>query len=143
MSRNSPSPNIRELAQRLVAYEAAAGNPSEANMPAVLRVSEKLRRPLSTLAGSSGFGSLLARSLTLAKAQDPRLSAVQVKPDGSLEGLGSGDQDAESGVTLIAHLLELLVTFIGEGLVSSLVLDSWPNFTGINSSEKKDHDPTR
>ena len=112
-------------------------------MPAVLSVSEKLRRPLSTLAGSSGFRSLLVRSLTLAKAQDPRLSAVQVKPDGSLEGLGGGDQDAESGVILIAQLVQLLVTFIGEGLVLSLVLDSWPNFTGINSSEKKDHDPTR
>ena len=112
-------------------------------MPTALRVSEKLRRPLSTLAGSSGFRSLLARSLTLAKAQAPALSAVQVNPDGSLEGLGSGDQDAESGVILIAQLLELLVTFIGEGLVLSLVLDSWPNFTGINSSEKKDHDPTR
>ena len=68
---------------------------------------------------------------------------MQIKPDGSLEGLDSGDQDAEAGVILIAQLLELLVTFIGEGLVLSLVLDSWPNFTGINSSEKDDHDPTR
>lgn len=106
-------------------------------MPAVLCVSEKLRRPLSTLAGSSGFRSLLARAVTLAKAQDPRLSAVQVNPDGSLEGLGSQDQDAQAGVMLIAQLLELLVTFIGEGLVLNLVLDSWPNFTGINSSEKE------
>ena len=112
-------------------------------MPAVLCVSEKLRRPLSTLAGSSGFRSLLARSLTLAKAQAPALSAVKVKPDGSLEGLGSEDQDAEAGVILIAQLLGLLVTFIGEGLVLSLVLDAWPNFTGIDSLEKKDHDPTR
>ena len=129
MSRNSPSPKIRALAQPLLSYEAAAGNPSEANIPAVLCVSEKLRRPLSTLAGSIGFGSLLARSLRLAKAQAPGLSAVEVKPDGLLEGLGSGDQDAESGVILIAQLLELLVTFIGEGLVLSLVLDSWPDFT--------------
>src|SRR5664279_2374984 len=102
MSRNSPSPRIRALAQQLVAYEA--GNPSEPNMPAVFCVSEKLRRPLSTLAGDSGFRALLARSLSLAKAQAPRLSAVQVKPDGSLEGLGSEDQDAEAGVTLIAQL---------------------------------------
>jgi hypothetical protein len=138
MSRSSPpSPKIRALAQQLLAYEAAAGNPSESNMPAVLCVSEKLRRPLSTLAGSSGFRSLLARAVTLAKAQDPRLSAVQVNPDGSLEGLGSQDQDAQAGVMLIAQLLELLVTFIGEGLVLNLVLDSWPNFTGINSSEKE------
>ena len=146
MRRTSPSPKIRELAERLLVYEAARANLSEPNMPAVLCVSEKLRRPLSTLAGSSGFHSLLARSLTLAKAQAPGLSAVQVKPDGSLEGstdLGSQDQDAEAGVILIAQLLGLLVTFIGEGLMLSLVLDAWPDFTAIDTLEKNDHDPTR
>src|SRR5450755_47308 len=125
MSRTSPSPKIQELAQRLLAYEAARVNPCEANIPAVLRVSEKLRRSLSTLAGSSGFRSLLARALTLAKAQVPGLHAVQVKPDGSLEGLndsGNGEQGAVAGVILIAQLLGLLVTFIGEGLMLSLVL---------------------
>ena len=100
MSRTSPSPKIRELAERLLAYEAARASLSKPNMPAVLCVSEKLRRPLSTLAGSSGFHSLLARSLTLAKAQAPGLSAVQVKPDGSLGGLtdlgSQEDQDAEA-----------------------------------------------
>lgn len=111
-------------------------------MPAVFYVSEKLRHPLSTLAGSSGFRSLLARALTLAKAQNPRLARCNLKPDGSLDGLGSEDQDVEAGVILIAQLLELLVTFIGEGLVMNLVLDSWPNFAGINSTEKKDHGPT-
>ena len=115
-------------------------------MSAVLCVSEKLRLPLSTLAGSSGFRSILARSLTLAKAQAPGLSAVQVKPDGSLEGLsylGNQDQDAEAGVILIAQLLGLLVTFIGEGLMLSLVLDAWPDFTAIDTLEKNDHAPTR
>lgn len=105
-------------------------------MPAVLSVSEKLRRRLSTLAGSSSFRALIARSLTLAKAQNPRLNAVQIQPDGSLECLGSEDLDAEAGVILIAELLELLVTFIGEGLVLSLVLDSWPDLNGIHSPEK-------
>jgi len=143
MNRNIPSPKIRALAQRLLAYEDSAANPSAAHMPAVFCVSEKLRHPLSTLAGNSGFRSLLARALTLAKAQNPRLAQCNVKPDGSLEGLGTEEQDAEAGVTLIAQLLELLVTFIGEGLVMNLVLDSWPNFTGITSTEKRDHDPTR
>jgi hypothetical protein len=41
-------------------------------------------RPLSTLAGVEGFRSLLARALTLAKAQVPSLAAVQVKADGTL-----------------------------------------------------------
>jgi hypothetical protein len=146
MSRNSPSPKIRELAQRLLAYEAATADPSDATMAAVFGVSEKLRRPLSTLAGSSGFRSLMARSLALAKAQMPGLIAVQVKPDGSLEGLSdlaSQDQDAEAGVILIAQLLALLVTFIGEGLMLSLVLDAWPDFSAVETLEKNDHDPTR
>ena len=146
MSRTTPSPKIRELAQRLLAYEAVGDNPSGANMPAGFRVAEKLRRPLSTLAGSSGFRSLLARALTLAKAQVPRLSAVQIKPDGSLEGLsdlGNQDQAAEAGVILIAQLLGLLVTFIGESLMLSLVLDAWPDFPCLIPWRKSDHDPTR
>ncbi len=131
MKGRTPSPKIRELAQRLLAYEAASDNLSDSNMPTVLRVSEKLRRPLSTLVGSSGFRSLLARALTLAKAQVPGLSAVEIKPDGSLEGLhdlGNPGQSAEAGIMLTAQLLGLLVTFIGEGLMLSLVFDEWPEF---------------
>ena len=137
MSRPGPTPKIRQLALRLLSYEAAI--PSEPPMPAALRVSEKLRRPLSTLVGSSGFRSLLARALTLAKAQAPGLSAVQIKPDGSLEGLSDlGNQDqAAAGVILIAQLLGLLVTFIGESLMLSLVLDAWPDFPVFDSLEKK------
>jgi hypothetical protein len=140
MSRTSPSPKIQELAQQLLAYEAARPNPSEVNIPAVLCVSEKLRRSLSTLAGSSGFRSLLARALTLAKAEVPALSPVQVQPDGSLEGwrdFGNEDQHADACVILIAQLLGLLVTFIGEGLTLSLVLDAWPDFSVTNTLEKK------
>jgi hypothetical protein len=145
MSRTPPSPKIRELAEGLLAYEAAADNPSEANVPAGLRVSEKLRRPLSTLVGSSGFRSLLARALTLAKAQAPGLSAVQIKPDSSLEGLSDlrNQDQAAAGVILVAQLLGLLVTFIGESLMLSLVLDAWPDFPGLIPWRKSDHDPKR
>jgi hypothetical protein len=145
MSRSSSAgPKTRALAQQLLAYEVgAAGGPSEANTPAVFCVVEKLRQPLSTLAGSSGFRSLLMRALTLAKAQAPELSTVQVKPDGSLDGWGSEALEAQAGVILIAQLLELLVTFIGERLVMNLVLDSWPNLSSINGLEKKNHDPPK
>src|SRR5687768_5273625 len=115
MNRNIPSPKARAIAQQLLAYEAGAGNPSEANTPAAFRVSEKLRRPISTLAGASGFRVLLSRALTLAKAQVPGFGAVQVKPDGSLEGLSElcNDQVPEAGVLVIAQLLGLLGVFIG------------------------------
>ena len=147
MSRTAPSLEIGQLACRLTAYDSAVNHPATAGMPAEFRVVEKLRRPLSTLARAAGFRSLLARSLTLAKAQAPRLSTVRVKPDGSLEGLhGLGDQDqaAEAGVVLIAELLGLLVTFIGESLMLSLVLEVWPEFPVMDTEywRKDRHDAT-
>ncbi len=125
-------PESRYLAQRLLTYEAVAGKNSEATESAAFRVCAKLRRPLITLAGVAGFRSLLSRALTLARAEAPSLSAVQVAADGSLQGLDElepqidKDQASEGGAILIAQLLGLLLTFIGEGLTLSMVQDVWP-----------------
>jgi hypothetical protein len=80
-------PQTRDLAQRLLAYEGAAGKTSEPTEFAAFRVCERLRQPLCALAGVAGFRSLLSRALTLARAEAPSLSAVQVAADGSLQGL--------------------------------------------------------
>jgi len=147
MSQKIQSSNIRDLALRLLAYEATARNSSEENTAPVVRVSEKLRRPLSALAGASAFRVLLARALILAKAQVPTLSAVQVQPDGSLDGLSQvpNDQAEEGGVMLIAHLIGLLVAFIGNKLTLHMVLDLWPDLPGSISELQKEseYDPTR
>lgn len=133
MNQKIPGRKMRDLAYRLLVYETAAFRSSEEGTPAVFRVSEKLRGPLSTLAGATGFRTLLARALTLAKAYapgTPGISAIQVKQDGSLEGLSQLPDDrepAEAGVLLIAQLLELLGLFIGETLVLRLAWDVWPN----------------
>ncbi len=142
MSRNTPSPKILELAQQLLDRETVAENPSEVTLPPVFRVVEKLRRPLVTLAGIAGFCSLLARALTLAKAQVPRLRAVQIDLEAGLNGLGdlgNQDQAAEAGVMLIAELLGLLETFIGQSLMLSLARDAWPDLPILDegSMEKK------
>lgn len=144
MNRTTPSAKVRDLAQRLIDHEAAPRDASEASIVAAFRVSEKLRRLLSTLTGAAGFRSLLSRALTLAKAQVICLSGVQVAPDGSLEGL-SEFCDGEAGVILIAHLLGLLVNFIGEPLTLSLVADAWPDLLleETNSPEQNRHDSTR
>jgi hypothetical protein len=100
---------------------------------ASLRVYEKLRRPLCALAGVAGFQSLASRALTLARAEAPSLSAVQVTADGSIQGLGElspqsdTDHAGEGGAILIAQLLGLLRTFIGEALTLRLVRDLWPD----------------
>jgi hypothetical protein len=47
----------------------------------------ELRLRLIKLAGVNGFRSLLSRALTLAKAEVPLLNMVQIRSDGSLEGI--------------------------------------------------------
>jgi hypothetical protein len=147
-SRTTASPQIREFAQRLVAYEAAGDSSAGTDMPAEVRVTEKLRRPLSRLAGVNGFRVLLVRALTLAKAQAPGLALVKVNPDGSLDGYGDPDnrgQDLETGAILIAELLGLLAAFVGEAFTLRLVRDVWPGFPVFdgNSWRNSDHDPAR
>ena len=125
-------PQTRDLAQRLLASENAAGKTSESTEFAAFGVCERLRQPLITLAGVAGFRSLLSRALTLARAEAPGLSAVQVAADGSLKGLDElasqtdKEQARDGGAILIAQLLGLLLTFIGEGLTLRLIQDVWP-----------------
>jgi len=125
-------PVSRQLARRLLTYEAAAGKNSELTESAAFRVCEKLRQPLCSLAGVAAFRSLLSRALVLARVEVPSLSAVQVGADGSLKGLDElgpqkdKDMSREVGAILIAQLLGLLLTFIGEGLTLRLVQDVWP-----------------
>ena len=97
-----------------------------------MRVCDRLRVPLARLAGVAGFRTLLSRALALAKAEVASLSPVRVREDGSLEGFdGSGpparEPGGDGGAAVVAHLLGLLVTFIGEPLTRQLVRDAWPD----------------
>ena len=130
--RSADTPTTRDLAQRLLAYEEAETSPSTTDMQAVCSVCDKLRRPLITMAGVAGFRSLLARALTLAKRESPVLKGWEVKADGSLEGLNG--EAAQSGAVLIAHLIGLMITFIGESLTLRLLHDVWLD---LPSSENK------
>jgi hypothetical protein len=117
----------RDLAQRLLAHQNAAGKTSEPTEFAAFRVCETLRQPLCALAGTDGFRSLLSRALTLALAEAPSLSVVQVAADGSLKGLDElqsqvdSDQAREAGIVLIAQLVGLLVRVVGEAVTLQLV----------------------
>jgi hypothetical protein len=125
----------RDLARRLLDYEAGSGTTSAPAESAVLRVYEKLRQSLCALAGVAGFRSLAARALTLARREAPGLSVLQVTAEGYLQGLVEFDaQDGglhtrESEVILIAQLLGLLFTFIGEALTLRMLQSEWPDAT--------------
>ena len=131
MSRASPQ--NQELARRLIVFEAARANSSDAPVDVAVLVIGELRMRLVKLAGVEGFRSLLSRALTLSKAEAPSLNIVQISSDGSLEGFDGieGSEEAgaptQAGIVLVAHLLELLVTFIGAPLTLRLLRDKWPD----------------
>ena len=123
---------MRNLAERLIGYEAKGSKSPKAKSPLASLVDERLRPQLAALMGSVGFRALLSRALVLANAEIPWLRAVGVEADGSLEGLDElkehvGSTEFLKGcVVLLAQFLGLLATFIGEELTLQLVRESWP-----------------
>jgi hypothetical protein len=122
-----PPKKTRELARSLVASEADATAAALHTEPATVRVYERLRRQLGAPVGADGFQALASRALALARSEAPGLSGVQVTANGSLRGLGEveshADEDGEAGITLIAQLLGLFLTFLGEATTLRLIED--------------------
>jgi len=145
MSRASPQ--NQELARRLIMLEAARANSSDATVDTAMLVIGELRMRLVKLAGVEGFRSLLSRALILSKAEAPSLNIVQISSDGSLEGFDGIDGSEEAGVAgqagtvLVAHLLELLVTFIGAPLTLRLVRDKWPDASMDGANSRTEENP--
>jgi hypothetical protein len=124
-----PANKTRDLARSLVTSEADEGTTSLHTEPVTVRVYERLRRQLGAPVGVDGFQSLASRALALAKSQSSRLSAVQVTANGDLRGLAEvesqtdADEDGEAGIILIAQLLGLFLTFLGEATTLRLIDD--------------------
>jgi hypothetical protein len=125
---------MRDLAHRLLTYEAGSGKNSEPIESPTLRVYEKLRQSLGEFVGVAGFYSLASRALALAKPEAPCLNAAQISGDGALQGLSDIETQlgmnkgpaGEGGIILIARLLGLLLLFVGEALTLSLLRNAWP-----------------
>ncbi len=129
------SPSMRKLAGRLLAVEAANQSAADPRVDKTGRVVEKLRVTLTRFAGADGFTAILRRALALARAEVPALHSVTEKADGSIQGLevlaadtgNSGVGEGDAAVAITAHLLGLLVTFIGKPLTVRLVREAWPD----------------
>src|ERR1035437_4609876 len=133
MSRATPK--MRDFAERLIVYETRENKSFETKTQAAFPVGENLRPQLAALLATSGFRALISRALALSNAEIPWLRAVHVKADGSFEALDElgaqvdPDKIFEGRVVLLAQLLGLLVTFIGELLTLRLVRDVWPKLS--------------
>ena len=115
---------MRDLARRLLAANQTA---SGLHVDETVVLIEKLGIALTKFAGPEGSKSLLRRALALARAEVPVLQNVKIGADGRLEGFaeivagnGVGGAGDEAAVAITAHLLGLLVTFIGEPLTLRL-----------------------
>lgn len=131
-------PAMHELALRLVAANRLA---AASQGPETL-VNEKLGSSLTRVAGANGVASLLRRALALAAADVPTLKKVTMNTAGEFEGLEHfGDPETTSrdaaATAITLHTLELLVTFIGEGLTRRLVHEACPETSSDEESRLK------
>jgi hypothetical protein len=136
---DTPSSSMRALARRLLAASQTAPG---SHVHEAVAVSERLRISLAKFAGDAGFASLLRRALVLASGDVPSLQSVKIGADGRLDGFeqlaadtGTGALGDEAAVAITAHLLGLLVTFIGESLTLRLLRESWPDTSRITEKE--------
>lgn len=135
------SPGILSLARRLMQTRApSTEGRSETPAAAWKRAAEPLRLQLLHLVGGEGFQALLSRAVALAKPEFPWLEGVQIDTVGSLTALdevlaGRDPAAGEAGGTsVLAHLLQLLVTLVGAELTRQLLLRAWPD-TPVAASE--------
>lgn len=146
--------DIQSLVRRLLTLEAAESQDQTSVIEAAERVADKLRRHLSSRIGQEGFRTLLARALALTSVQFPHLSVVRVEANGSLAGLrqtvpqppenGNSETSADAAAgaeALLAHLLGLLVTFIGEDLTRRILSVLWPEIASDDSTDGEKERP--
>ena len=94
------------------------------------RVLRRLSPGVTTLVTARGYRSLLARALRLAQVEFPALDAIRIPTSGGYLGrrpashAGAPDDGL---VSLIANLIALLATFIGDELTGNLIRDAWPD----------------
>ncbi len=125
-----PPPMIHDWARRLIASEVDADPSSAQTELATLRVYEKLRQQFCAPVGADAFQALVSRALSLAKSQFPSLSAVSVTANGGLRGIGEVEtplstvEDGEVGIVLIAQMLRLFITLLGEAATVHLIEDA-------------------
>ena len=138
-----PHPTLRsqELASSLLA------NPSHNVEDDMGRVLQRLHVVIGRLAGVTGSFSLMARALHLAKVEVPWLGTFQITDEGLLSGSEEGvlprdpAMRRQGGVIPVAHVIELLHTFIGERLTLQLIKEAWPDQAIFDDDDLKDIQP--
>jgi hypothetical protein len=120
-----------EIARRAM---TTGGGPSTTAAEAMLHACGSLYRVLDTSMGSAGLHALMDRAIQVTAREYPWLASVRtgMAADCPVTGLSEaaervGIEDATAGyAALLASLLGLLITFIGEELTLRFVRSAWP-----------------
>jgi hypothetical protein len=139
-----PSPELIELARRVVQQEAGGSPDPAASAAAVDNACLRLTNHLVDLLGSGGVSALLRRALHLAQREQPLLAgvAVSAEPDACYSGLAESlaartESDATAAAaTLLAHVLYLLVVLLGEDLGMKPIRKLWPQVTSARGTDE-------
>jgi hypothetical protein len=129
------TPAHRELARWLLAREMddprAPTDPAGAAEAACRKLSHRVARLVTVVACQA----LMGRALHLARRDFPFLEGVRPgpSPDVCLEGLAECVRGVEPArateglATVLANVLGLLATFVGDEITLRLVRDAWPD----------------
>lgn len=130
--------------RRVLAREAGADAAAPAVAAAARRLCERFTRQLTPLIGDAGAAAVCERALHLTQRHVPGLAPVRGPLAGdppfallqlSLEQLEPA-AGAEAAVAVLATTSDLLASFIGEGLTTSLLREAWPDdFAGDTTEE--------
>jgi hypothetical protein len=123
------------LFERLLVREAGTKTDAPAVAAAARRLSEHFSGQLIPLIGELGVTAIYARSLHLAQQQCPSLAPVLAsqQDDGPIARAQRLIEHQESAVALdlavamLTSAVELLASFIGEGLATSLLRKARPD----------------
>jgi hypothetical protein len=131
------SASLQAWARQLLTVQAGEQSAADNRGSEVVRVCERMRISLTRFVGADGFTALLRRALALARVDVPSLQAAKITADGHLWGFeefaADTKNDIDAAIAITAHLLGLLVTFIGEPLTLNLMRDSFPAAPGATT----------
>jgi hypothetical protein len=129
---NAPPPLIRGVSLAIIEAELAGREDTDAVADAAEKAFTKLRDSLSPLVGEAGFGAVMERALHVT-AQEHGM-AVSVHPATRViartDLVAAAPRDGAPrlkrwAVAVLAHVLALFCSFIGENLTLRLVRRVW------------------
>lgn len=135
------SPRLHQMARLLLEQEAEEPRDLDAMLIGSQRVCQKLAVRMGRVVGPRGYQAMLARAIKLASAEFPSLAAIQAGADGSLggvrEALNNHGDAVAALVAVLAHLLDLLATFIGDDLAARVVGEALPGAPPARADPEK------